>query len=258
MKNLKEKIISSILVITSIITIGLNTQAHSGRTDANGGHRDNKNKSGLGSYHYHCGGHPAHLHTNGVCPYSSKSSSSSTKKSSNSKNSKSSSNSDNKKTSETTSKQTSTVPVTILAESIKINENITEIYVGKNERLTVTILPDNTTDKNVIWKSSDESIATVSSIGEISAKKPGVVEINASTSDGKVSAIKIIVKEEAKVEKTEINNINTTTVSKTSQINSMAENNSKGANSVLGVFATGLIGLGGFLGYKEYKLQKKS
>ncbi|MCG4715607.1 hypothetical protein L0P75_16385, partial [Faecalibacillus intestinalis] len=36
--------------------------------DSSGGHRDNKNKSGLGSYHYHCGGHPAHLHTNG-CPY---------------------------------------------------------------------------------------------------------------------------------------------------------------------------------------------
>jgi len=43
--------------------------AHSGRTDGSGGHRDNKNKSGLGSYHYHCGGYPPHLHNNGVCPY---------------------------------------------------------------------------------------------------------------------------------------------------------------------------------------------
>lgn len=42
---------------------------HSGRTDGRGGHRDNKNASGLGYYHYHCGGYPAHLHTNGVCPY---------------------------------------------------------------------------------------------------------------------------------------------------------------------------------------------
>lgn len=49
--------------------------AHSGRTDASGGHKDNKNKSGLGSYHYHCGGHPAHLHSGGVCPYSKGSSS---------------------------------------------------------------------------------------------------------------------------------------------------------------------------------------
>ena len=46
------------------------TFAHSGRTDSDGEHRDNKNKIGLGNYYYHCGGHPAHLHTNGVCPYS--------------------------------------------------------------------------------------------------------------------------------------------------------------------------------------------
>ena len=26
-------------------------------------------QGGLGSYHYHCGGHEAHLHPNGVCPY---------------------------------------------------------------------------------------------------------------------------------------------------------------------------------------------
>lgn len=47
----------------------LNVEAHSGRTDSRGGHHDYKNKSGLGSYHYHHG-YPAHLHRNGVCPYS--------------------------------------------------------------------------------------------------------------------------------------------------------------------------------------------
>lgn len=51
--------------------------AHSGRTDGSGGHRDNKNASGLGSYHYHCGGYSAHLHKNGNCPYSRSSVSSS-------------------------------------------------------------------------------------------------------------------------------------------------------------------------------------
>lgn len=50
----------------------LNVEAHSGRTDSRGGHHDYKNKSGLGSYHYHHG-YPAHLHKNGVCPYSSSS-----------------------------------------------------------------------------------------------------------------------------------------------------------------------------------------
>lgn len=42
--------------------------AHSGGTDSQGGHRDNKNVSGLGSYHYHHGYGP-HLHEGGVCPY---------------------------------------------------------------------------------------------------------------------------------------------------------------------------------------------
>ena len=50
-------------------SVGSFSYAHSGRTDSSGGHRDNKNKSGLGSYHYHCGGYPAHLHNNGGCPY---------------------------------------------------------------------------------------------------------------------------------------------------------------------------------------------
>lgn len=64
--------ISSVIVPEPLIA-----EAHSGRTDSQGGHRDNKNKSGLGSYHYHCGGHPAHLHRNGVCPYAGKAASSS-------------------------------------------------------------------------------------------------------------------------------------------------------------------------------------
>lgn len=50
----------SICVFLILIIMCNITFAHSGRTDSNGGHRDNKNKSGLGSYHYHCGGHPAH------------------------------------------------------------------------------------------------------------------------------------------------------------------------------------------------------
>ena len=69
----------SICVFIILIIMCNITFAHSGRTDSNGGHRDNKNKSGLGSYHYHCGGHPAHLHTNGVCPYSNNSTTSTNK-----------------------------------------------------------------------------------------------------------------------------------------------------------------------------------
>lgn len=81
MKNMKKRIIvmGMGLLMASMPVSYINTtsliiaEAHSGRTDSRGGHKDNKNKSGLGSYHYHCGGHPAHLHPDGVCPYSSNS-----------------------------------------------------------------------------------------------------------------------------------------------------------------------------------------
>ena len=71
MKNKKVLFITISVLAICIIGI-LNAFAHSGRTDGSGGHRDNKNQSGLGYYHYHCGGYPAHLHSGGVCPYKAK------------------------------------------------------------------------------------------------------------------------------------------------------------------------------------------
>ena len=75
-KKLAVYLISGSLLVSTFTVIpgtpfSIEAEAHSGRTDANGGHKDNQNKSGLGSYHYHCGGYPAHLHPNGVCPYQS-------------------------------------------------------------------------------------------------------------------------------------------------------------------------------------------
>lgn len=76
MKTLKRIIVALIICLTittaiptELINTTLTVEAHSGRTDRYGGHKDNKNKSGLGYYHYHCGGYPAHLHENGICPY---------------------------------------------------------------------------------------------------------------------------------------------------------------------------------------------
>lgn len=53
-----------ILSLCLIHLLPVISYAHSGRTDANGGHY---NRS-TGEYHYHHG-YPAHQHTNGVCPY---------------------------------------------------------------------------------------------------------------------------------------------------------------------------------------------
>ena len=68
----KRKLIIAITLLLIIFSAFIYTVfAHKGRTDANGGHRDTDNQSGLGGYHYHCGGYPAHLHQNGYCPYTS-------------------------------------------------------------------------------------------------------------------------------------------------------------------------------------------
>lgn len=56
------------LIAVFVILMPSVALAHSGGTDANGGHHDYNNVSGLGSYHYHHGYSP-HLHENGVCPY---------------------------------------------------------------------------------------------------------------------------------------------------------------------------------------------
>ena len=69
--NRSKRIFSLLLAIIFTLISSTTMLAHSGRTDGSGGHRDNKNKSGLGSYHYHCGGYSAHLHKNGICPYTS-------------------------------------------------------------------------------------------------------------------------------------------------------------------------------------------
>ena len=43
--------------------------AHPGKLEKYNGHKDTKNISGLGEYHYHCNNTTEHLHVNKECPY---------------------------------------------------------------------------------------------------------------------------------------------------------------------------------------------
>lgn len=210
----KKKLILTILMIISIINITSCVNAHSGRTDSNGGHKDNKNVSGLGSYHYHCGGYPAHLHTNGVCPYksggttssSSKASSTQSTTSNNKSNSDKSTSQRNKSSSaqqtssnqKTTNSQTtktssnvnqSETTKVIEIENISIKNTEKEIKVGNKLKMEAIIIPDNATDKNIIWSSSDESVASIDEQGNITALKVGTVTITAKSNNQKISSI---------------------------------------------------------------------
>ena len=129
--------------LACMLMMAATAQAHSGRTDGSGGHKDNKNKSGLGYYHYHCNGKPAHLHTDGICPYDPK-------------------------------------------DQITVKNMPASLYVGDAVALTWTVEAYSGSDW-VEWSSSDESVATVSAKGRITAVAPGKVEIMATLRNGSKS-----------------------------------------------------------------------
>ena len=62
--------ISVAVLLVMFLVMPAVAHAHSGRTDSHGGHRDRRNVSGLGPYHFHHGEAP-HLHPGWVCPYDS-------------------------------------------------------------------------------------------------------------------------------------------------------------------------------------------
>ena len=254
MKKYIKKIVSVLIVILSILSIQISVYSHSGRTDANGGHKDNQNKSGLGSYHYHCGGYPAHLHPNGVCPYSSSSSTYSS-----GSGTSSSATSGSSSSSSSSSKTITSTPSTIAVTEIQIEEKIEDMKIGENETLTAIITPSNATDKNVTWQSSDENIATVDTTGEVTAKKSGVVTITATTSNGKSSTITINVKEPVKVESSynATNDLIEKTNTETENTINSDTNNEEGS-ALGGIVTLGFLGGGGYWGYKKYKSKKES
>lgn len=77
---------------------------------------------------------------------------------------------------------------TVLTTGIKINQSDTTINVGQTINLTATILPNNATNKNLDWSSSDNSIASVSSSGVVEGVSSGVATITASTKDTEKTA----------------------------------------------------------------------
>ena len=73
-------------------------------------------------------------------------------------------------------------------ESIKLSKEIATLNVNTSVTLSATVLPENTYNKAVTWKSSDESIATVDKDGKVTSHKVGECKIIATASDGKTVA----------------------------------------------------------------------
>jgi|GEM_PF-5556338 Ig domain protein group 2 domain protein len=69
--------------------------------------------------------------------------------------------------------------------AIKIN-GAESIYAGETIQLQYALSPADALNRNIVWKSSDESIASVSGLGVLTAKCPGRVIISATTDNGTV------------------------------------------------------------------------
>ena len=82
-------------------------------------------------------------------------------------------------------RQQHTIPVT----GVEIIESDLEIVENETSKFNATVLPENATNKKIIWKSNDESVATVDLNGNVTAICAGVFGpreaiISATTDDG--------------------------------------------------------------------------
>ena len=74
----------------------------------------------------------------------------------------------------------------VLPSAIELNITSGQVELGQTIKLIAKIKPDNTTDKDLVWESSDSNIASVVD-GEVIGKKEGEVVITVKTKEGSIS-----------------------------------------------------------------------
>ncbi len=73
---------------------------------------------------------------------------------------------------------------TIPVESISLNQTTASITIGETLMLSASVSPSNATDKDITWSSSNQSIASVSGYGLVTAVGEGTATITAMAANG--------------------------------------------------------------------------
>lgn len=85
-------------------------------------------------------------------------------------------------------------PEIVSVTGIELKETRISLNVGSTMQLEAIVKPDNATNKNVMWSSSNTNVATVDSKGIVYAKAAGMANITATTEDGgKTADCEVIV-----------------------------------------------------------------
>ena len=83
-----------------------------------------------------------------------------------------------------------------LVQTISLNSTKKDLLVGESFALTATAMPENATNRNVIWKLVSGDAISLSADGVIQAKKVGVALVRAEAADGSgiTAECKVVVK----------------------------------------------------------------
>ena len=85
--------------------------------------------------------------------------------------------------------QVTVTAAAIPVSGVSLNRPDLTLEVGASEVLSAAVAPENATNKNVKWTSSDTSVATVDGAGKVTAVKKGTTTITATTEDGGKTAV---------------------------------------------------------------------
>lgn len=233
-----------VLVIFSFILIWGNcAYAHSGRTDSSGGHKDNKNVSGLGNYHFHCNGNPAHLHSNGICPYDRASMQPVNEQVQNEKvkneqvknNQEQNAVNINDKNKQEDIQTTNNTQVEEKIERVKIIYDTKDMNINDKQTLNANTFPEGAKKEKIVWTSSDKDVITIDNNGNMIAKSEGRSIITVIVNEVVRDVISVNVKP------SNDNKIETITPPSNNQVKSKEQNNNGG-------FIVGVVSMIGVIG----------
>ena len=96
-------------------------------------------------------------------------------------------------------------PTVIEVEELSLNTNNLTLDLNEKYTFTLSILPDEAYNKELVWESDNTDVATVSSTGEVRAVGPGTTTITVSLKNGQLSDSCIVTVIKHDVEQIELN-----------------------------------------------------